>query len=162
MSPGTDERIGAGYDHDGIVGIGDGDDGRPAMGPGGVLDEREIDALRGEKRAQLLPESIRADSADQRDRRAELGGGHRLVGTLAARKIMHGLAGDGLADPRMPAGGRHHIHVDAAGDEDAPYITSQNCQSQNSFLRPIWNSCLTASISASVGNPASLPRRWIL
>jgi hypothetical protein len=35
---------------------------------------------------------------------------------------MHGLAGDGLADPGMPGGCRHHIHVDAAGDEDAPQL----------------------------------------
>ena len=41
------QRIGAGHDDDGVVGIGDGDDGRSGMGPGGVLDEGEVDALRG-------------------------------------------------------------------------------------------------------------------
>ena len=94
----------------------------PVWISGGVLDEGEVDALRGEKRPQLLAERIRAQPADQRGRRAELRGGHRLVGALAARKIMHGFAGDGLADLGMPAGGRHHIHVDAAGDEDAPHV----------------------------------------
>jgi hypothetical protein len=70
----------------------------------------------------LLAERIRAEPADQRRWRAKPGGSHRLVGALAAGKIMHGVAGDGLADPGMPVGGRHHIHVDAAGDEDAPHL----------------------------------------
>ena len=44
---GTDQRIGAGHDDDGVVGIGDGDDGRSGMDIRGVLDQREVDALRG-------------------------------------------------------------------------------------------------------------------
>ena len=91
------------------------------MGPGGVLDEREVDALRGEERPQLLAEGICAQPADQCGRCTQLRRGDRLVGTLAARKIMHRVAGDGLADLGMPGGRRHHIHVDAAGDEDAPH-----------------------------------------
>ena len=43
---GTDQRVGAGNDHDGVVGIGDGDDRRSGMDIRGVLDEREVDALR--------------------------------------------------------------------------------------------------------------------
>jgi hypothetical protein len=40
----------------------------------------------------------------------------------AAGKVQHRLAGDGFIDPGMPVGGRHHIHVDAAGDENAAHI----------------------------------------
>ena len=53
--------------------------------------------------------------------RAQLCRRHRLVRALAAGKIQHGLAGDGFADFGMPVGRRHHIHVDAAGDENAPH-----------------------------------------
>ena len=53
--------------------------------------------------------------------RAEPRGGDRLVGALAAGKVKHGLAGDGFADSGMPVGGCHHIHVDAAGDENAAH-----------------------------------------
>ena len=119
------QRIGAGHHHDGVVGTGDGDDGRSGMGSGGVLDEGEVDTLRGQKRPQLLSERIRAEPADQRCRCAQLRGGHRLVRAFAAGKIVHGIAGDGFADLGMPAGCRHHIHVDAAGDEDASHIVSQ-------------------------------------
>ena len=119
---GADQRIGAGHDDDGVVGIGEGDDRRAGMGVGGFLHKREVDALRGEERLQLIAERILADPADQRGRRAELGGCDRLVGALAAGKIQHRFAGDGLADPGMPVGRRHHIHVDAAGDEDAAHV----------------------------------------
>jgi hypothetical protein len=58
-------------------------------------------------------------------------GCHRLVGALAAGKIQHGFPCDGLADLGMPVGRRHHIHVDAAGDEDPPQAFSQNVSPQN-------------------------------
>src|SRR6185369_1727834 len=101
------------------------DDGRSGMDIRGVLDQSEVDALLLEKLPQLLAEHVHAQPADQRCRCAEFRGGYRLVGAFAAWKIMHGLACDGLTDLRMPAGGRHHIHVDAAGDEDASQIASQ-------------------------------------
>jgi hypothetical protein len=91
------------------------------MGSGGVRDQGEVDALRGQKCPQLLSERIGAQPADQRRRRAELRCGDRLVRAFSAGKIMDGISGDGLADPGMPDGCRHHIHVDAAGDEDAPH-----------------------------------------
>ncbi len=78
-------------------------------------------ALRGEERPQLTAERIPAEPADQRGRRAEFGGCDRLVGAFAAGKIQARLAGDGLADPGMPVGGRHHIHVDASGNENAAH-----------------------------------------
>ena len=34
------------------------------------------------------------------------------------------MTGDGLTDAGMPLGCRHHIHVDAAGDDDAPHRCS--------------------------------------
>ncbi len=58
--------------------------------------------MRGEERPQLLAERIGAQPADQRGRCAELCRGHRLVCALAAREIMHGVAGHGLADLGMP------------------------------------------------------------
>ena len=70
---------------------------------------------------QLSPERILAQPPDQRGLRAEPRRRDRLVRALAARKIQHLPAGDGLADLGMAIGGRHHIHVDAAGDEDAPH-----------------------------------------
>jgi hypothetical protein len=85
------------------------------------LDKAEIDSLRGEKVLQFPSERIRADPADQRCRCAELGGCDRLVGTLAAGKVKHLPAGDGLADPRMPVGRRHNIHVDASSNEDTAH-----------------------------------------
>jgi hypothetical protein len=118
---GTDQRIGARHDDDGVVGVGDGDHGRPGMDIRGVLDLRKVDALRSEERSQLLAEGIHAQPADQRGRCTQLRGGDRLVGALAARKIMHGLAGNGLADPGMPGSRRHHIHIDAAGDQDTSH-----------------------------------------
>jgi hypothetical protein len=87
-----------------------------------VLDQREIDALEAKKLPQLLAEGVRSQPADQRRRCAEFCGGYRLVGALATWKIVHRFAGDGFTDLRMPVGGRHHIHVDAAGDEHAPHV----------------------------------------
>ena len=118
----------------------------------------EVDPLRGEERLQLVAERILAEPADQRRRRAEFGGGDRLVGALAAGKIKHRVAGDGFADAGMPVGGCHHIHVDAAGNENAAHALFPKALAQTRTP----NSCLTASMSASVGNPASLPSRWIL
>src|SRR6185369_8785317 len=88
--------------------------------------------------------------------RAEPGSGHGLVRSLAARKIQHLEARDGLADFWMACGGCHHVHVDAAGDEDAPHGSPGKAYALTS------NSCLTLAMSTSVGKPASLPRRWIL
>ena len=68
-----------------------------------------------------MAERILAEPADQRRRRAELCGRDRLVRALAAGKITHRIAGDGLADAGMPVGGRHHIHVDASGNENAAH-----------------------------------------
>lgn len=73
-----------------------------------------------------MAERILAKPADQRRRRAKLGRRDRLVRALAAGKVKHRIAGNGLADAGMPAGGRYHIHVDAAGDENPPQICSQN------------------------------------
>ena len=113
------QRIGAGNNHDGVVGVGDGNDGGPAVGIRGFAHEAEFHALGDEKLLQLLAERIPADPTDQRRRRPQFCRRDRLVGALAARKIVHGLSGDGLADPGMPVGGCHHIHIDAAGDEHA-------------------------------------------
>ena len=124
---------------------------------GRVLDEGEVDALCGEKSPQLLPKGVHTQPADQRGRHAELGGRDRLVRALAAGKIPHRFPGDRLAYLRMPVGRRHHIHINATGDEDAPHAIPNS-----SGHAPTANSCLTASMSARLGSPASLPRRWIL
>ena len=79
LAPGTTTMV--------LSASGDGDDGRSGMGSGGVRDEGEVDALRGQERLQLLAERIRAEPADQRGRCAELRGRDRLVGALAAGKI---------------------------------------------------------------------------
>ena len=71
---GAEQRVRAGNDDDGVVGIGDRDDRRSAMGFSGLPHEAEVDSLRGEKRLQLVAERILAEPADQRDLRAELGG----------------------------------------------------------------------------------------
>jgi hypothetical protein len=76
--------------------------------------------------AMVMPECVGADPADQRGRRAQFGRGHRLVRAFAAGKIKHGFAGDGFADPGMPVGCRHNIHVDATGDEHPPHDCPQN------------------------------------
>ena len=120
---GVDQPVGAGNDDDGVVGIGDGDDRRSGVGLGRLPHEAQVDSLRREERLQLVAERILAEPADQRRRRAEFGGGDRLVGALAAGKIQHRAAGDGFADARMPLGGRHHIHVDAAGNENAAHAS---------------------------------------
>ena len=118
---GAHQRVGAGNDDNGVVGIGDGDDGRAGVGAGRFLHEAQVDPLCGEERLQLIAERILAEPADQRRRRAEFCGRHRLVGALAAGKVEHRCACDGLADAGMPVGRRHHIHVDAAGDEHAAH-----------------------------------------
>ncbi len=146
-----------GIDDNGVVGIGDGDDRRPGMGLSALPHQAEVDSLRGEKGLQRSAECIPGHPADQRHRRAELGGCDRLVCALAAGKIEHGVAGDGLADAGMPVGGCHHIHVDASGNEDAPHAIPGS-----SPHAPPANAILTTSMSVSVGKPASLPRRWIL
>ena len=87
-----------------------------------ILHQAEIDRLRRKERAQLLAEGVLAKPPDQCRQHALLGGRHRLVGALAAGKVQHVLARDGLADLRMALGGRHHIHVDAAGDEHPPHF----------------------------------------
>ena len=81
----------------------------------------EVNPLRREERLQLPAERVPAEPADQRCRRAELCRRYRLVGALAAREIQHLMAGDGLADLGVPVGGRHHVHVDAAGNENAAH-----------------------------------------
>src|SRR5258708_6092590 len=110
--------------------------------------------MRSRKRLQFSAERVLAKGADQRARRAGLYRCERLVRALATGKVKHRITGDGLADAGMPLGGRHHIHVDASGDENAAH---------GLFPRAgyAWtsNSCLTASMSATVGSPASLPRR---
>ncbi len=83
--------------------------------------EAEVDSLSPEKRLQLVAKSVPAEPADQRDLRAKFCGRHRLVRALAAGEIMHCLARNGFADARMPRGGCHHVHVDAAGNEDAAH-----------------------------------------
>ena len=92
---------------------------------GNVLDQAEVDRLRGKERPQLPAEGILAEPPDQGGQHALLGRRDRLVGALAAGKVQHVLAGDGLADSWMALGSRHHIHVDAAGDEHPPHIYSQ-------------------------------------
>ena len=110
-----------------------------------------------EERLQLCAKRILADAADQRRRRAQFGGRDRLVRALAAGKVEHGLARDRFADTRMPVGRRHHIHVDASGNENPAHAISNS-----SPHAPVANAILTTSMSVSVGKPASLPRRWIL
>ena len=73
-SAALDQRIRAGNDDDGVVGIGDRDDRRSGMGFGGLPHEAQVDSLRGEERLQLIAERILAEPADQRDLRAEFGG----------------------------------------------------------------------------------------
>ena len=77
-----------------------------------------------EERLQLVAERVLAEPADQRRRCAEFRRGYRLVGALAAGKIQQRGAGDGFADAGMPVGRRHHIHVDAAGNEYAAHVYS--------------------------------------
>ena len=96
------QRIGAGNDDDGVVGVGGGDDGRSGMRPGRCLHEAQVDSLCAEERLQLVAERILAEPADQRRRCAEFCGGYRLVGALAAGKIEQRGAGDGFADAGMP------------------------------------------------------------
>ena len=91
------------------------------MGVGGLPNKTEVNSLSGEERFQLIAESILAEPADQRGRCAELCGCDRLVRALTAGEVQHGVARDRLAYLRMPVGGRHHIHVDAAGDENAAH-----------------------------------------
>src|ERR1700692_596205 len=138
-----------------VAGIGDRNDRRSGVGLGRFPHKTKVDPLRGEERPQLTTERVHPDPADQRDLCAEFGGGHRLVGAVAAGKIKHRVAGDGFADAGMPVGRGHHIHVDAAGNEDAAHaLLPDHALTENSRL--------TASMSASAGNPGSLPSRWIL
>jgi hypothetical protein len=71
-----------------------------------------------EERLHRLAECVLTDTPHQCRRRAEFSRRDRLVRAFAAGKVKHCLTCDGLADARMPAGRRHHIHVDASGDEN--------------------------------------------
>lgn len=117
---GTHQRIGAGNDDDGVVGIGDGDEGGAGVGLGCLLHEAEVYSLCRQKCLQLIAERILAKAADQLGRRAEVCR-DRLVRALATGKVKHRITSDGLADARVPFGRRHHIHVDASGDENAAH-----------------------------------------
>ena len=75
---------------------------------------------------RAYPERVLAETADQRGRRPEFCRRYRLVGALAAGEVMHRGSRDGFADARIAACRRHHIHVDAAGDEYAPHDCPQN------------------------------------
>ena len=158
----ADQRIAAGNDDDRVVRLRHRDDGGAGMRLGRLADGAEIDALIAEERPQLSPERILAQPADQRGLGTEPRRGDRLVRTLAARKIKHLPAGDGLADLGMAIGRGHHIHVDAAGDEDAPHETLYEVTPLAESQTLTSNSCLTLAMSTRVGRPASLPRRWIL
>src|SRR5262249_22228706 len=86
-----------------------------------VAHEIQIDALTGKERPQLCTERVLAEPPDQCRRCAEFRSRDRLVRALAAWEIKNVLAENGLAEARMALGSRHHIHVDAAGDEHTPH-----------------------------------------
>ena len=70
---------------------------------------------------QLAAEGIVADLADQSSRGTELCRSHRLIGTLATREEEYFLSCNGLAELRVPRGGRDNVHVDAAGYPDVAH-----------------------------------------
>jgi hypothetical protein len=115
------QSIRAGNDNNGVVGVGDGDDSRSGLRLRRILHERQIDTLCRQKCSQIAAERILADAPNQRRRGTQLRG-DRLVGALAAGEIQHFASGDDLAELRLPLGRRHHIHIDAAGNEYAAHV----------------------------------------
>ena len=91
------------------------------MSLGCLLHKAQVYSLCSQKCLQFIAERILAEPADQRGRRAELCRRNRLVRALATGKIKHRITSNGLADAGMPLGRRHHIHVDASGDENAAH-----------------------------------------
>jgi hypothetical protein len=118
---GADQRIRAGNDDDGVVGIGRRNHRRSGVGIRRVLHEAQVYLLCGEERSHFGAERVLANPADQRGWRAEPGRRDRLVRAFAAGKVKQRISGDGLADTGMPVGRRHHIHIDAAGNENAAH-----------------------------------------
>ena len=67
---------------------------------------------------QLGTVDVVADLADQLHRIAEASRGDGLIGALAAGRCGESGADDGLADARDLRGAGHHVHGDAADDDD--------------------------------------------
>jgi hypothetical protein len=82
------------------------------------LDAGDVDPLVLELAHGGVAELVRADRADHRDVRAQAGGGHRLVGPLAAAVAGEAAAGHGLTRPGKPLGDDHEVGVDRPDDDD--------------------------------------------
>ena len=115
----VDAEIAAGDDRDVVLAaladIDDGDAGGAVMV---LADERQIEAIGGERALGALAEIIGADAADEGDLAAELARRHRLVGALAAEAHDVFLAMQRLARLRQAVHVGRHVHVDAADDGD--------------------------------------------
>ena len=112
-------EIAAGDDRDVILPalahVDDGDAGGAVMV---LADQREIEAIGGERALRTLAEVIRPDAPDEGHIAAELARGNGLVGALAAQAHDVFLAVQGLARLRQAIHVGRHVHVDAADDGD--------------------------------------------
>ena len=98
---------------------------------------------------------VRGDPGQGRSRPSATRPG-RLVGIESVNR-----AGDHMFGRRLLAADG----IDRAGAGRRSELRSQEragIAGRHAGYAPTWNSCRTASMSRSVGRPASLPRRWIL
>ena len=92
------------------------DDGDAGGQPFVQLDGAHIDAVFGEARLHLLADGVVADAGDEGDRGAEAGGGHRLIGALAAGNDLIAVAGQGFTGAGKVGDAQHMIRIHAAED----------------------------------------------
>src|SRR5262249_43758612 len=137
-------------DGDGVVLLGDLDDGDAGCRAVDLAYARTVDIVVGQEAAQAIGESIVADGTDHRRRHAETNGGDGLVESLAAGQERHGGAEQGLAGGRPPLALHDHVHVEAAADDDATHVTNARLENFSSRQAPVAStSCSAAAASAT-------------
>ena len=76
--------------------------------------------LRGQELAQRRAEGVVADTPNERDARTGASRGDRLIRAFPTGHELQIVATDRLAGRRQPLDARRDVHVDAAGDQNAP------------------------------------------
>ena len=80
-------------------------------------DMRDIDSIRAVARGGLLPENVLADAGNECNRSSGAGGGHRLIGSLAARHTGERATQNGFTRFRNARHLDDHVRVGATGND---------------------------------------------
>ena len=116
---GGEPGVRARADHDLVLAVlADGDEGGAGRDTVDDPDPRAVHPVRLQRRQQLAPGLVVADTADHGDPAAEPGRRHRLVRPLAAGVPEHVVARDGLPWTGQPRNPDHQVQVQAPHDRD--------------------------------------------